>query len=326
METRESGQRLFWTLGSHALAVPPAARVIHLTRLLPNLGFALAAAALLALGAVGGHLLTGSGAQAAPTPRGLADVAATAHNQTAVIENGTIVAVSYLLIDEDGMPFYTNSYTTALAIAKANPEYVPKGRNFYATGPFQAGEDHILGATFSQSLVGHRLGDIIEVPYQTAAELGHAWEAGPTLQRHWGPFPLEETVDKEVFHRRINATEVGSTFRLNFRYNATLLSETDSTVTYRILVEDGVPRPIPEMQATLVATVHGDGTFSERVDIAPGTAFTRSNSRLFDLGPGSYRVLSVTDDAIAFEFSSLRNTELIGKGATIIVHVTEVYG
>ena len=288
--------------------------------------------ALLTTGALGGHFVPIGTSAASSNANGIAsqvDLAVAtqiAHNQTIVIENGTFVGVSYLLYDEAGVPFYTNSYPTALLIPEANPAYVVKTKAFYSTGPLLVGAPHILGDRFVDSLVGHRLGDIVEVPYQNASELGHGWDETVTLARTWGPFPLVETVDKQTFHQRINTTTIGETFRLNFRYNATLTSETEDTVTYRILIQDGVPRAIPEMDAFLVATILPDGTFVERIDVSVGTVFTRSNTRLFDLEPGSYVVESVSEDDIVFKHSSLRNTELIGRGARIIAQITEVYG
>ena len=241
-----------------------------------------------------------------------------------VINERSEVALSFLLLDENREPFYTNSYAAGILMARANERYELRNASYYDLQPVPLGDSFILGPEVQDRLIGKQAGDTVVTEYLTAEQLGHGWSKQVEMQSMFGPFPLEETVAKADFQRRVHTVNADGTFVLNYKYNATVVQETETTVTFRLNVQDGDVRPVPEIQGFLVSQYENATHFTERFVAQPGVTFTRSNSRFLNLEPGTYRLDSINDDRMLLSFSPIRNSELVDQGAFVIVQIVEV--
>lgn len=241
-----------------------------------------------------------------------------------VVEPDSRVALSFLLLDEQRTPFYTNSFAAGLVMARSQPSYTLQNASYYDLQHVPLDASFILGPAVRDALLGKAAGETIVTDYLTAEELGHGWAGEVRLAEVHGPFPLEETVPAADFERRVPSTAPDGTFALNYKYNATVVERTATHVTFRLQVEDGAVRALPEVKGHMVTEVVNGTHFVERVVIPEGTTFVRPNSRFLGLEPGTYQADRVEGGEIVLKHTTLRNPELVGRGAYVVAQIVDI--
>lgn len=217
---------------------------------------------------------------------------------------GDRVTVHVTAYTADGRPIQSSSYSTAYALNQSHGLEL-RNATEYQPGQFVLGSGDVglLGPVVESYLYGARVGDRIVTDVIAANDTVTGAEGDPTsIDRRYGPFPLQETVPVEPFRMRFPNATTGDVVQLNPRFYAHVEAMDVDSVTYRYLVRDGESVPMPALGPTATLTIQvDDDRFYDVISIEEGSSFQRRNDRVLNMTHGSYLVQDVTEDQIVFQ-------------------------
>lgn len=185
-----------------------------------------------------------------------------------------------------------------------------------------------LGFDFERRLLGAAAGDQVRFDKDPAVD----YDQTVRVESSFDPIPLVADIGRNQFEGVFGPATAGMEFAPDFSFYRYRVEAVDNTtVTYRILAEDGQRNDVPQVGAVLVTHVdEAADTMTQSLDPAVGTTFQIAPPTPYNpttplgLAPGSYVTLGATATQIEYGFANTQYPQLLGRAVHFQVEVIEI--